>query len=351
MVKILIAESDPKTSDFIRKSLEPKGYEITVSQNGLEALGIIHNSPPFNLVVLGADLPQINGLNLLDIIRNRYPQTMTILISTNNDPQKSLEYLKRGAYDTIEKPLRLDEIEKIVVSALNEGYLMKESGFIYKDKRRGDRSLIRRGMFLGISDSLLIGLSFYIGFLLYLLGDINRASFIPPAEIFLMSLGFSFSYAFIFVYRRSHRTDLFWSKKDLAMNLLWNISYTYILQLAILFLVKDTGFSEVRNAIGVGFFLGYITLLGSRLATPMVVSKLGREGRKTITFIGSRETESSTAQTTPLFSAQNGEPYIFDALSSSQISRLMDRIKGRKIKIINSESSLKSDNQTSQVTR
>jgi CheY-like chemotaxis protein len=351
MVKILIAEGDPKTSDFIRKSLEPKGYKITVSQNGLEALGIIHNNPPFNLVVLGADLPQINGLNLMEIIRNRYPQTLTILISTKNDPQKSLEYLKRGAYDTIEKPLRLDEIEKTVVSALNEGHLMKESGFIYKDKRRGDRSLIRRGIFWGISDSLLVGLSFYIGFLLYLLGDINRASFIPPVEIFMMSLGFSFSYAFIFVYRRSHRTDLLWSKKDFALNLLWNISYAYILQLAILFLVKDTGFSEVRNAIGLGFLLGYITLLGSRLATPMVISRVGREGRKTITIVGSRETETRHVRATPVISAQNSDPYIFDALSPSQISGLMDRIKGRKIKIINSERNLKSDNQASQATR
>ncbi len=354
MEKILIAENDPKTCDIIRQSLEPQGYDITCSQNGLEALGIIHNSPPFNLIILGANFSQMNSLGLLEIIRKRYPQTITLMISDAKNPKRALEFFKQGAYDTIEKPVKSDELAKTVKSALDEGRLMKDSGFIYKDTRREDRSLIRRGIFLGISDSLLVGLSFYIGFLLYLLGDINKTSFIQPAEILMMSLGFSFAYGFVFVYRRSHRTDLHWGKRDQAINLLWNISYAYILQLAILFLVKDAGFSAVRYAIGTGFLLGYLTLLGSRLAMPTVISKLGREGRKTITIIASPSTPDTKASDKIKNSHsdhRNNEPYLIDTLSPSQISVLMDRGKGRKINVVESENGAKNNGRPAQISR
>jgi hypothetical protein len=163
---------------------------------------------------------------------------------------------------------------------------MKNKDNFINDPIRMTRALHRRGIILGVSESFLVGLSFYLGFLLAGLEGLSR-TFIPAAELSLMSLGAAFSYAFIYIFRKSHQTNCGAFSRQAVAELFKNISYTYLLHLAILFLFKDSGFSSVRNAIGLAYLLGFAAIISSRFALSHLPGfDMVREGRKTLIIKG-----------------------------------------------------------------
>ena len=119
----------------------------------------------------------------------------------------------------------------------------------------------QREVIHGIGDSLLVGLSFYFGFLITSLWSRSPGfPYYAQGELVLMSLGAAFSYAFVFVYRWDRQPASAKSEIKILTIPFWNITFAYLLHLSILFLVKDAGFSSVRGAVGLGYMLGFLSL-------------------------------------------------------------------------------------------
>jgi hypothetical protein len=163
---------------------------------------------------------------------------------------------------------------------------MKNNGNSINDPLRLAGALRRRGIILGASESFLAGLFFYLGFLLAGLGGFSR-TYMPSSELISMSLGAAFSYAFIFVFRKSHQTNCGSFSRKTVTELFSNISYAYLLHLAILFLFKDSGFSSVRSAIGLAYLLGFMAMVINRFALSRIPGfEPVREGKKTLIIKG-----------------------------------------------------------------
>ncbi len=375
MAKILVVDDDLAMQSFMVKTLEAAGHQISAVSGGLEALGKIY-AESFDLAILDVVLPHVSGPGLLDVIRKRSPRTMVVMVSGQADLDSTIESLKNGAYDFIKKPLKKDDLEKIVHKALEEGRLMRNSGYIYKDRRRQDKSLIKNGILYAIFDSLLAGLSIYLAFLgqIHLFRMLNQPLFMGQSELIQLGLGLTFCYAFSFVFKRSYRVDLLGSGWELTGQIWKNITRAYLLFLAILFLTEDINFTASRIAIGLGYILGFLLILTNRfIIIPSAITRLRREGKKNIVIVGSgkpagRVSQQALRQPEPgtvigyidrdhsvkdsmgpnarvIASREDADRVILtddveelyiagDALSATEVLNLLDRFRGPKLKVI-----------------
>jgi CheY-like chemotaxis protein len=378
MAKILIVDDDSLIKNLLGDFLESLGHKVTFAENGVDALSQIH-SQSFNIALLDIHMPLISGLELLEILNKRRPQTMVIMISGQASLDSAIEALKKGAFDYIKKPIILKELQGIVSRALEESRLMKSNGYIYKDGRRDDRLLKRDGISYAAVDSIIAGLTFFLGFVIqaYLFSRIQIPLFVGSIELYQMSLGLAFCYAFIFVLRHGHRVDLFSSNGEMASHLFRSLIYAYILYLSVLFLFKDISFTAFKFAIGAGFLTGFIGLfVGRVIFMPLIHLNIHREGKKDIVFVngghsglGGRQARRKLTLKMPKSSARiesvsidmptskmrvlavpddienmSSKDHIEelhiagDAFSPEQLLNVMDRFHDRKLKIVIHES-------------
>ena len=138
----------------------------------------------------------------------------------------------------------------------------------------------------GILDSALTGISFYLGFVIYK----SLASELPiigKMELLLLSLGMAFSYAFIYVYRKSYNSIKKTSYKDTLVDLIKNLTLSYLLDLTMLFVMKDNSFMAFRIALGIGLIISIPFLFAGRLASGAIMNESrGREGKRRLILTG-----------------------------------------------------------------
>jgi two-component system, OmpR family, KDP operon response regulator KdpE len=118
---ILVVDDDPQLVGFIASSLEGQGYIVLVATNGLAALDkVIQNKP--HLVLLDLSLPEMNGLEVLQNLREKLNipvATLPIIILSAHDNEKDkVAALDYGADDYLTKPFGIDELMARVRAAL-----------------------------------------------------------------------------------------------------------------------------------------------------------------------------------------------------------------------------------------
>ena len=111
-IKTLLVEDDPKLRLLFKRMLE-KNFELQVveAENGIQGLTTLHREKPV-LVFLDVDMPVMNGVEFLEIIRNdRTTRNLLIVMMTaTNDPEIVKKILQLGVSDYILKSDRLDEL-------------------------------------------------------------------------------------------------------------------------------------------------------------------------------------------------------------------------------------------------
>lgn len=125
-MRVLVAEDDIVTVLMLQHCLEQFGYEVTIVENGLEALELVRTGQ-FRLVISDWDMPKMNGLELCREIRRRQASgyTYVILLTSHEGTQRIVEGLDAGADDFITKPF--DPHELLVRLNAGERILSLES--------------------------------------------------------------------------------------------------------------------------------------------------------------------------------------------------------------------------------
>ena len=125
VASILVVDDNPK---FLADALPMYGYEVTVANDGLEALKILMNKT-FDLILLDVMMPNMDGWDTLKAIRNnkKTQYIPVIMITAVSEDQKVVSGLKIGADDYIVKPFILPNLLARVGAVLRRSKWQQEA--------------------------------------------------------------------------------------------------------------------------------------------------------------------------------------------------------------------------------
>jgi len=108
-MKVLIAEDDPLTLKGLADVLEAEGYRVLQAADGKSALEMFELHTP-DFVCLDIMMPNINGYDLCQRMRNSRPQTPIVFITAKSEEVDKVLGLELGADDFIVKPFGVKEV-------------------------------------------------------------------------------------------------------------------------------------------------------------------------------------------------------------------------------------------------
>jgi len=123
---ILIVDDEKRICTSLTGILEDEGYKARAVHDGHTALEEIEAHLPA-LVVLDLWMPGIDGLQVLEIVKKRYPHLPVIVISGHGNIETAVKATKLGAYDFLEKPLSLEKTLIMIERALDRRRLLQEN--------------------------------------------------------------------------------------------------------------------------------------------------------------------------------------------------------------------------------
>jgi DNA-binding NtrC family response regulator len=134
--KSLIVDDEAMIRLSLKKLFEKEGFIVRTASSGASALKILETESP-DIVVMDVRLPDASGIDLLKTIKGVNPETLVIMITGHADIKSSVEAMKTGAYDFLEKPLDFENIGTILRSLKEEkpetGSVPGTGDFVYAD--------------------------------------------------------------------------------------------------------------------------------------------------------------------------------------------------------------------------
>jgi len=117
MEKILVVDDDQSIRDTLSNYLKRQEYNVYSAENGMEALEISKKINP-DLIITDVRMPEMDGLELLNKVKEIDTHIQVIMISAFDDMQSTVKAMQSGAYDYIEKPLEIDKLKLRIKRAL-----------------------------------------------------------------------------------------------------------------------------------------------------------------------------------------------------------------------------------------
>lgn len=137
-VKILIVDDEINLLQSLSDVLKRKGYSVATARNGLEALGKLKERY-FNIAIVDLKMPKMGGIELLEMIKERYPQTLVVILTGYGTIKNAVDAIKKGAYSYLIKPFRPDEIILIAKKIMEEENLREENRFLRQElEKKGE---------------------------------------------------------------------------------------------------------------------------------------------------------------------------------------------------------------------
>jgi DNA-binding NtrC family response regulator len=128
--KILIIEDDDLQRGMIAGLLERRlGYSTIQAADGQEGLNLLRKHYPdgmVHLVLTDISMPNMTGLEILEVIKQEYPRLPVIVLTSSTDIDIVVSAMKHGAYDYLNKPLDPRRMEVSIQNALRMGNLERE---------------------------------------------------------------------------------------------------------------------------------------------------------------------------------------------------------------------------------
>src|SRR4249919_4364896 len=124
--RILIIDDERPILMTLEALLGRHGYLPEVAGNATTGMRLLQSKSPA-LVLLDLQLPDADGLQMLEQIKADHPQTQVIILSAHDSLNNAIESIKRGAYHFISKPYAPEELLSLVEKALEKQSLLRET--------------------------------------------------------------------------------------------------------------------------------------------------------------------------------------------------------------------------------
>lgn len=129
---ILVVDDEPDLEILVNQKFRRHIKEGTLSfefaGNGVEALRMLGNNPDYSLILTDINMPQMDGLTLLDELRGKERADLkTVVVSAYGDMENIRTAMNRGAYDFITKPIDFSDLETTIDKTVSEVHRIREA--------------------------------------------------------------------------------------------------------------------------------------------------------------------------------------------------------------------------------
>jgi len=129
---ILVVDDEPAIRELLFEGLKDQGYDCDVATNGREALDRLKRGQ-FSLVLSDIDMPAMDGVKLLQNVKEAHPDIEVVMITGVVDVEVALRAMRMGANDYLTKPFNLEEVRLTVEKALEKRRLVIENREYQRD--------------------------------------------------------------------------------------------------------------------------------------------------------------------------------------------------------------------------
>lgn len=124
--RVLVVDDDRIILDSLAEFLRLESYEVVGAACLPEALEVLARDP-VELVISDINMPGGNGFELLHVLRKRFPETVSIMMTGYGTIESAVEAIKMGAFDYLTKPIIDDELKVCVERALSQQSILREN--------------------------------------------------------------------------------------------------------------------------------------------------------------------------------------------------------------------------------
>jgi two-component system response regulator AtoC len=117
---ILVVDDEPSMRRYLQTLLEVDSYHVATAQNGVEALRQLQNGHKPDLILLDLLMPELDGLQTLERLRQTHPGTPVVMLSCVTDTRKVAQAIKLGAQDYLTKPFQKAELDAVLTHCLSQ---------------------------------------------------------------------------------------------------------------------------------------------------------------------------------------------------------------------------------------
>lgn len=141
--RVLVVDDEPKMSRILEIMLQKMGHDVVVAADGRSALARAQTTP-LDLVVTDLRMPEMNGIELLNALRERGLAMPVIIMTAYGTVESAVDAMKHGAYDYILRPFDIDTVEIVIKRALSIQRVQDENQFLRSEIEKGWEEFIGR---------------------------------------------------------------------------------------------------------------------------------------------------------------------------------------------------------------
>jgi two-component system KDP operon response regulator KdpE len=117
MSTVLVVDDEPLLLRSMQLNLTARGYTVNTAARGSEAIAAVLSAAP-DLIVLDLGLPDMDGLEVVRVVRDRMPALPVVVLSARAGSRDKVEALDLGAIDYVTKPFDMPELIARIRTAL-----------------------------------------------------------------------------------------------------------------------------------------------------------------------------------------------------------------------------------------
>ncbi len=129
--KILVVDDEPDLERLMlqrmRREIRRGQFEFTFAGNGVEALEALNKDPEIEMVLSDINMPEMDGLTLLEQIPKVDPNIRSVIVSAYGDMKNIRTAMNRGAFDFVTKPLDFDDLRVTIDRTLRHLAMLREA--------------------------------------------------------------------------------------------------------------------------------------------------------------------------------------------------------------------------------
>lgn len=123
--KVLIIDDEQEFTEALAERMTNRGMDVSTSSSAIEGLKSVEEKS-FDVVVLDLQMPEMDGIETLKILKKKKPELQVILLTGHATVEKGIEAMKLGAMDLLEKPADLTTLTEKIKKAQAKKMILVE---------------------------------------------------------------------------------------------------------------------------------------------------------------------------------------------------------------------------------